>query len=66
MGNKTLENKGRNKISKVSKFLIVAYPWNRKLGNIEKFSFTLVFGSNKKLKIQKPEKWLQINNVTLR
>ena len=56
MGNKTLENKERNKISKVSKFLIVAYPGNRKLGNIEKFSFTLVFGSNKKLKIQKPEK----------
>ena len=30
-------------ISKISEFSILPYTWNRKLGNLEKFWFTLVF-----------------------
>ena len=53
---KTTKNKLRKKvkgqatlaeeISEVSKFLILSYTQNQKLGNLEKCSFTLNFDSN--------------------
>ena len=45
MENKTLKvtMTKKNKISKVSEFLILAYTWNGKLGNLGKFSFTFVY-----------------------
>ena len=56
----------KNKISKVSEFLILAYTWNGKLGNLEKFSFNSILGSirNSKSKDQKNDFKQKI--VTLR
>ena len=56
-------NNQKNKISRISKFLILAYTLNRKLGNLGKSSFTSICGSikNSKFKNQKngfkQEKW---------
>ena len=70
MENKTLKvtMTKKNKISKVSEFLILAYTWTWKSRKVfvyfRLFSFT--FWWYKKLKIQKPEKWFQTKNCNFK
>ena len=44
------------KISEVSEFLILSYTQNRKLGNLEKCSFTSNFGSSCNLRCKNDKK----------
>ena len=68
MGDKTLKvtMTEKKKKFKVSEFSILAYNWNRKLGNLGKFSFTSIFVSirNSNSKTQKNDFKQKI--VTLR
>ena len=57
-------------ISEVSEFSILPYTWNRKLGNLGKFSFTYIFGSiwNSKSKnwLKNSPKWKTLTLCVLR